>query len=102
MPVPVEVSPVGARHTERGLQQLGAQTSIRRRADGSTYLTDGGNEIIDCRFAAIDDPDALDRRLQCMAGVLETGLFIGLCDLLIVGTRDRTETIETRVRQAGR
>ncbi len=68
MPIPVEVSPVGLKHTERRLQQLGASTTIRRRPDGSPYLTDGGNEIIDCRFAAIDDPRALDRQLQCIAG----------------------------------
>jgi ribose 5-phosphate isomerase A len=102
VPIPVEVSPIGVKHTEQWLQQLGAQTSIRRREDGSSYLTDGGNEIIDCRFAAIDDPDSLDRRLQCIAGVLETGLFIDLCDLLIVGTKDGVEKIETRVRQRGR
>jgi len=97
-PIPVEVSALGVKHTERRLQQLGAATTIRRRGDGSSYWTDGGNEIIDCHFAAIDDARALDCRLQCIAGVLETGLFIDLCDTLIVGTRDGVEQIETRVR----
>jgi ribose 5-phosphate isomerase A len=99
VPIPVEVSPFGVKHTERRLQQLGAATTIRRRGDGSSYWTDGGNEIIDCRFAAIDDPGSLDRRLQCIAGVLETGLFIDLCDTLIVGTSDGAQQFETRVRQ---
>ncbi len=98
VPIPVEVSAHGVKHTERRLQQLGAATSIRRRGDGSSYWTDGGNEIIDCRFAAIDDPGALDRQLQCVAGVLETGLFIDLCDTLIVGTALGSEQIETHVR----
>ena len=96
MPIPVEVSPIGVKHTERRLQRLGCATTIRRRADGSPYLTDGGNKIIDCRFAADRRPGVLDRQLQCIAGVLETGLFIDLCDTLIVGTDDGVEPIENR------
>ncbi len=96
--VPVEVSPIGLKHTERRLQLLGCSTTIRRAPDGSYSLTDGGNQIVDCRFAPIDDPEALDRELQCIAGVLDTGLFIGLCDTLIVGADDGAEQYETGVR----
>jgi ribose 5-phosphate isomerase A len=98
VPVPVEVSSVGLKHTERRLQQLGATTTIRVAADGSTFRTDGGNEIIDCRFPAIDDPCSLDRQLQCIAGVLETGLFIDLCDTLVVGTSGGVEQIKATKR----
>jgi ribose 5-phosphate isomerase A len=94
VPIPVEVSPIGVKHTELRLQQLGANTAIRNSPDGSPYLTDGGNKIIDCRFATADDPRALDRRLQCIAGVLETGLFLDLCDTLIVGTDDGVNRFE--------
>jgi ribose 5-phosphate isomerase A len=100
-PIPAEVSAIGVKHTERRLQRLGAATTIRRRGDGSSYSTDGGNEIIDCRFTALDDPVALDRRLQCMAGVLETGLFIDLCDTLFIGTADGVERVETQMRVLG-
>ncbi len=61
MPIPVEVSSIGVKHTELRLQKLGARTTIRTLPDGSPYLTDGGNNIVDCRFAAVDDPRALDR-----------------------------------------
>jgi ribose 5-phosphate isomerase A len=98
VPVPVEASSLGVRHTERRLQQLGAATTIRRNADGKAFSTDGGNEIIDCRFASIDDPSALDRQLQCIAGVLETGLFIDLCDTLVVGDGNGAHVIETGTR----
>jgi ribose 5-phosphate isomerase A len=98
VPVPVEVSAVGVTHTERQLRQLGATTTIRRHGDGSIYLTDGGNKIIDCQFAAIDDPGSLDRQLQCIAGVLETGLFIDLCDTLLVGTDDGALAFDAGVR----
>jgi ribose 5-phosphate isomerase A len=98
VPVPVEVSSIGLTHTERRLRLLGCSTTIRRHPDGSFYTTDGGNQIVDCRFESIDDPEALDRELQCMAGVLDTGFFIGLCDTLIVGNDNGAEQIDAGVR----
>jgi ribose 5-phosphate isomerase A len=97
-PIPVEVSPIGVRHTERLLQALGAITTIRIDQNGARYLTDGGNHIIDCRFKTIDDPGDLDRRLQCLPGVLDTGLFVDLCDTLIVGSATGVLSAETHVR----
>jgi ribose 5-phosphate isomerase A len=94
-PIPIEVSAFGVTHTERRLQELGASTSIRRGVDGALALTDGDNAIVDCRFPSIADPCALDQLLQGVAGVLETGLFIDLCDTLIVGRKDGVEAIET-------
>jgi ribose 5-phosphate isomerase A len=93
--VPVEASPFGIAHTEAGLRKLGATTSIRTAQDSSPYVTDGGNRIIDCKFAdGIDDPAGLDIRLRQVVGVFETGLFLGLCDALIMGHADRAELIE--------
>ncbi len=94
MPIPVEASAIGLRHTERRLQALGASTSIRKQADGADYLTDGGNGIIDCRFPSVVDPEELNCRLQCVVGVFDHGLFLGLCDVLVVGYPDRVEWIE--------
>jgi ribose 5-phosphate isomerase A len=97
-PVPVEVSTIGAKHTERRLQDFGCSTAIRLASDGSPYTTDGGNQIVDCRFNSIDDPESLDSHIQSIPGVLETGLFIGLCDTLIVGTDLGVERIESGTR----
>lgn len=94
MPLPVEVCAIGVRHTERRLRNLGARTSLRTNPDGSVYRTDGGNMIIDCRFDSMDDPVRLDTELQRVVGVFETGLFLGLCDLLIVGHADGVEQFE--------
>lgn len=95
-PVPVEVSAVGVVHTELRLRELGATTSLRLQSHGSLFLTDGGNAIIDCRFKRIDDPISLDRQLQCVVGVLETGLFIDLCDTLIVATSHGIEKLRAQ------
>ncbi len=94
MPIPVEVSNFGLAHTERHIRELGGTTAVRRSSDGSLVLTDGGNALIDCHFPDIDDPAALDARLQCLAGVLDTGLFVGLCDVLIVARPDDIEIVE--------
>ncbi len=84
-PIPVEVSPIGARHTQRRLEGLGARTILRVRPDGDPMITDGGNRIIDCHFQSPPDASQLDTILKHVVGVFETGLFIGLCDLVIVG-----------------
>jgi ribose 5-phosphate isomerase A len=97
--VPVEVSRMGVKHIERRLQRLGAETELRRNADGLSFVTDGGNLIIDCLFPGIDDPADLDARLKSVVGVFETGLFLGLCDVLIVGKADGVEQIETHARR---
>ena len=94
-PIPVEVSALGCHHIEHRLQSLGAQTTLRLAAVGTPFVTDGGNRILDCRFREIDDPETLDHDLKGIIGVFETGLFVNLCDLLIVGGEDGVQTIET-------
>jgi ribose 5-phosphate isomerase A len=93
MPIPVEVSPFGLRHVDNHLRELGAATSLRADPSGAAFVTDGGNRIIDCRFDRIDDPEALEHHLKQIVGVFETGLFIGLCDLIVVGHPDRVERV---------
>jgi ribose 5-phosphate isomerase A len=94
-PVPIEVSPVGVSHLAARLEALGATSTIRLGPDGARYVTDGGNLIVDCQFTTIEDAPALDAALQQIVGVFETGLFIGLCDLLIVGHADHVEQVDS-------
>jgi ribose 5-phosphate isomerase A len=100
-PVPVEVARMGWRHVEHRLQKLGASTALRLTPEGKAFVTDGGNLIIDSRFAvlSLDDPEALEAALKAVVGVFETGLFLGLCDLLVVGRADGAEQIVTHARR---
>ena len=93
--VPVEVSSIGTRHIERRLGALAESTVLRLTGEHTPYQTDGGNRIIDCRFPAMPDPARLAADLKAIVGVFETGIFIGLCDLLVIGHTDRVETIES-------
>jgi len=74
--VPVEVVPFGWEATAHHIRALGG-VPAQRRTDAAPFRTDGGNFILDCQFGPIDDPAALDRQLQLIVGVIETGFFIG-------------------------
>jgi ribose 5-phosphate isomerase A len=92
--IPVEISPFGMRHTERRLHALGAITTVRSTPEGPPFVTDGGNRIVDCRFVDVDNPETLDARLRQTVGVFETGIFLGLCDLLVVGYDDHVDVVD--------
>lgn len=85
-PVPVEVIPFGWPSQAAFLESLGAQWSVRKRPDGTDFLTDHSNLILDCTFGPIADVEGLARRLNGRAGIVEHGLFIGLVhDLIVAG-----------------
>jgi len=82
-PVPVEVVPFAHGTTRAHLAALG-RPALRTRADGTVVRTDAGNLIYDLAAGAIDDPGGLDRALRAIPGVVETGLFVGRADVVIV------------------
>ena len=88
-PVPVEVVQFGWEVHENFLQAQGARPVIRQRDDGQPLTTDNGNYIIDCHFPdGIADPQALDAALAARAGIVESGLFIGMATEVIIGAQD--------------
>ncbi|MGZ4816442.1 MAG: ribose-5-phosphate isomerase RpiA [Terriglobales bacterium] len=85
-PLPVEVLQFGWRSQAQFLESLGAKISIRKNSDGTTFLTDSGNLILDCNFGSIADPPALSLRLGARAGIVEHGMFLGMVtDVVIAG-----------------
>lgn len=93
-PVPVEVLPFAWQSQLRFLESLDARVSLRNLADGTRFVTDSGNLIMDCDFGPLADPAGLADSLSRRAGVVEHGLFLGLATDLVVagpaGTRHRT------------
>jgi ribose 5-phosphate isomerase A len=84
--LPVEVLPFGWSSQARFLEKLGARITMRQNADGTRYITDSGNFILDCAFGPIQDAAGLAARLGERAGIIEHGLFIGLTtDLIVAG-----------------
>ncbi len=100
-PLPVEVIRFGWQHTRRALESTGAQTSLRMLGS-EPYITDEGNYIIDCRYEAIREPDALSQELNAIPGVVDNGLFLGMVDMVIVASAKGVQILERRTWQGKR
>jgi ribose 5-phosphate isomerase A len=93
-PLPVEVVRFAWQGLARRLEELGGQVRLRKDLAGQPFITDEGNYILDCRFGPIDRPRELAQRLDAMPGVMEHGLFVGVCDIMLVGQGERVRVAE--------
>jgi ribose 5-phosphate isomerase A len=85
-PLPVEVVPFAWRAHLPFFRSLGADPIPRERG-GELVRTDNGNQIVDLRFSpCIADPRDLEMALSSRAGVVETGLFLGMAERAYIGT----------------
>jgi ribose 5-phosphate isomerase A len=72
--LPVEVLPFARAFVTRRLGERAKP--VLRMAGDAPYLTDQGNLVLDCRFAALDDPADVAAWLQAIPGVMAHGLFL--------------------------
>ncbi|SCC47880.1 Ribose-5-phosphate isomerase A [Bacillus wiedmannii] len=87
-PLPVEIIPFSWKQTERKIQSLGCQTTLRLK-NNETFITDNNNMIIDCIFPYnITNPTNLHTQLKMITGVVETGLFVNMTSKAIIGTKN--------------
>jgi len=93
-PVPVEVTQFGWQATAARLTQLGATPVLRHAAEDHPFITDGGNYILDCRFARIIDPAMLEADIGRIVGVVESGLFVGRSAAVIVASAGGVEVLK--------
>lgn len=87
-PLPVEVIPFGWQVIFNQLETLGGSPDLRLK-QGQPLRTDQGNYIIDCRFSQIIDAVQLEQLLNMIPGVVENGLFTGLCSRMIMADGDK-------------
>ena len=88
-PLPVEVVPMARAHVARELARLGGRPVWR---EGT--VTDNGGHVLDVHGLRIDDPVALEREINQVAGVVTVGLFARRgADLLLVGTDAEVRTL---------
>lgn len=94
MPLPIEVNEFGLGATRRQIERLmrdfGAEGGLRQRLTktGDAFVTDGGHYILDALFGRISAPEAVSDALLDIPGVVEHGLFIGLCRRAYVAGED--------------
>lgn len=93
-PLPIEIVRFGSGLTERHVTALLAKTDVGERKltwrmeGDARYVTDEGHYILDAHLARIGDPPALDKALNAIPGVVESGLFCGIASEVIVGLPD--------------
>lgn len=92
-PLPVEVLKFGWSSTKKVLEDFGCTVELRKIVD-DPYLSDNSNYILDCDFERILEPEQLEKDINGIPGVVENGLFIGLVDEVIVGSKQGIMTLE--------
>ena len=99
-PLPLEVLQFGSEKTFSKLSSLGY--SPRFRMEGENYfVTDGNNYTMDLILNEIGDPYKLENELKLIPGVVETGLFLNLCDIAIIGKENDCEILKSDKKKAG-
>lgn len=93
-PLPVEVIPFGWQTTKALVEEmlvsmdvLGQRSTLRMNG-AAPYMTDEGNHIIDLHLQRIGNPRQLSLVLNQVPGVVENGLFIDICDVVVIGHGD--------------
>ena len=98
-PLPIEVNMFGLAATRRAIEKAleaagcSGPLSVRTKADGHVFVTDGGHMILDAACARIPDADGLASRLHSVPGVVEHGLFIGLASFAIIASPGGAEVV---------
>ncbi|HXX68111.1 MAG TPA: ribose-5-phosphate isomerase RpiA [Polyangiaceae bacterium] len=96
--VPVEVLPFAHATTAKHLARHG-RPRLRIAAAGTVpFRTDAGNLIYDLDTGPIDNPAKLDTALHAIPGVVETGLFVGRADVVLVGDSGGIRRLERAAR----
>ncbi len=96
-PLAVEVVPFGVNATawkiDRALRICDLKGKLQLRLmDGKPFVTDSGNAIIDITIGHIPEPRRLDNLLKSIPGVVDHGLFIDICGIVLMGTDDGVKT----------
>ena len=93
--VPVEVLPFAIGTATVRIKELGGKPLLRESGGKvGAVVTDSGNYIVDIDFGPIKYPKELDQQLKLIPGILETGLFIKMADIVYLGKPDGITRLE--------
>ncbi len=93
--LPVEVVPFGLPLCERRLRELGCNP-IACRKNGKLFITDNGNHILDCEIVPMSAPARLEQEIAAIPGVVDTGLFLGMASVVLIGDSKDFRLIDER------
>lgn len=96
-PVPVEALPFSLPTVLSKVLEMGGRPVLREgRGKVGPVVTDNGNFIVDVDFGVINAPKELNSRLNLIPGVVETGLFIEMANIIYVGKPSSVEKLERK------
>lgn len=90
-PLPLEVIPFGWQTTKTLVEEtlvnldVMGRSSALRMANDKPFVTDEGNFILDLHLRRIGNPRQVSLVLNQIPGVVENGLFIDICDVVVIG-----------------
>lgn len=94
-PLPIEVLPFALPTVMLKIEEMGGKPILREgRGKVGPVVTDNGNFIIDADFGLIDSPKELNLELKSIPGVIETGLFIEMADIVYVGKPEGVDKLK--------
>jgi ribose 5-phosphate isomerase A len=101
--LPIEVNPFGLGATRIAIEQAAKSLDLApqlmlRGGNSAPFVTDGGHFLFDASFGRIPNPLELQSVLIQIPGVVETGLFIGLCDTALIASTGGIEIITARLK----
>jgi ribose 5-phosphate isomerase A len=84
--IPVEVLPFAVPTVMVKLRELKGKPVLREGGGKvGPLVTDNGNFVVDVDFGPVDDVKELHLQLKLIPGVIETGLFVGMADVIYLG-----------------
>jgi len=89
-PIPVEITPFAYHTTLAKISKISEKAALREASSGKVgpVVTDNGNLIVDAYYRNLRRPDIIEEKLSEIPGVVETGLFLEMCDVAYVGRKD--------------
>jgi ribose 5-phosphate isomerase A len=94
-PVPIEVIRFATPIVMNRIKEMGGAPFLREsKKKVGPVITDNGNVILDVSFGLVHEPADLNRKLKILPGVVETGLFVKMADLVYLGERSGVRKLE--------
>ena len=94
-PVPIEAIPFATPIVLHKIKEMGGKTFLREsNKKVGPVITDNGNIIVDVNFGLVHEPAELNHKLRGIPGVVETGLFVKMADLIYLGERAGVRKLE--------
>ena len=93
--LPIEVEKEKYLEIVPKIEACGCSTKLRKESNGDIFKTDSGNFIYHCKFdKEITNAIKLETELMTINGVIDTGLFINMANMIIIGNKEGTIIID--------